>query len=225
MSILLNERKMTSLEIAEKTGKKHHHLLRDIKKMEISWHNINQTKFGLVEYTDKKGEQRPMYELNMFECLYIATKFNDEARAKLVKEWAELKIEKVYNKTPSSIDLSKYIERKELSKIEKRLEILEARQNNHAFALSYANQIETAKPFITRQEILNLAQVLAENNGVTRQECLSALYRMFHKSHGVNVYEAKNPTETCIDFFERKGYLGLLRDIMKEAMFSTPYAE
>lgn len=31
-----------------------------------------------------------MYKLNKTECLYIATKFNDEARAKLVIRWEEL---------------------------------------------------------------------------------------------------------------------------------------
>lgn len=28
-----------------------------------------------------------MYQLNKTECLYVATKFNDEARAKLVIRW------------------------------------------------------------------------------------------------------------------------------------------
>ena len=32
----------------------------------------------------------PCYVLTKTECLYIATKFNDEARAKLVLRWEEL---------------------------------------------------------------------------------------------------------------------------------------
>ena len=32
----------------------------------------------------------PCYQLTKTECLYIATKFNDEARAKLVLRWEEL---------------------------------------------------------------------------------------------------------------------------------------
>ena len=31
-----------------------------------------------------------MYELAKTECLYIATKFNDEARARLILRWQEL---------------------------------------------------------------------------------------------------------------------------------------
>ncbi|MDD3431190.1 MAG: Rha family transcriptional regulator [Bacteroidales bacterium] len=37
-----------------------------------------------------KGEKRPMYELTETECLYVATKFNDEARARLILRWEEL---------------------------------------------------------------------------------------------------------------------------------------
>lgn len=35
-----------------------------------------------------------MYKLNKTECLYVATKFNDEARAKLVIRWEELERER-----------------------------------------------------------------------------------------------------------------------------------
>lgn len=35
-----------------------------------------------------------MYVLNEKECLYVATKFNDEARAKLINRWEQLEIEK-----------------------------------------------------------------------------------------------------------------------------------
>ena len=81
---------MTSLEIAELTGKNHFDLMRAIRKMEPAWVKVNGCKFALVEYQDKKGELRPCYQLTKTECLYIATKFNDEARAKLVLRWQEL---------------------------------------------------------------------------------------------------------------------------------------
>ena len=51
---------------------------------------VNGRNFALVEYKDAKGELRPCYQLTKTECLYIATKFNDEARAKLVLRWEEL---------------------------------------------------------------------------------------------------------------------------------------
>ena len=84
---------MTSLEIAEMTGKNHFDLMRAIRKMEPAWEKVNGCKFALVEYQDKKGELRPCYQLTKTECLYIATKFNDEARAKLVLRWQELELQ------------------------------------------------------------------------------------------------------------------------------------
>ena len=85
-----SEQTITSLEIAELTGKQHCHVMEAIRKMEPAWVKVNQSKFRLIEYTDKKGELRPCYQLTKTECLYIATKFNDEARAKLVLRWEEL---------------------------------------------------------------------------------------------------------------------------------------
>ena len=70
---------MTSLEIAELTGKQHKDVMRAIRKMEPAWVKVNGRNFALVEYKDAKGELRPCYQLTKTECLYIATKFNDEA--------------------------------------------------------------------------------------------------------------------------------------------------
>ena len=85
-----NDERMTSLQIAEATGKAHKDVMRSIRNMESAWIKVNQRKFALVEYVDQKGESRPCYSLTKEECLYIATKFNDEARAKLVRRWKEL---------------------------------------------------------------------------------------------------------------------------------------
>ena len=82
--------RMTSLQIAEITARLHKNVMRAIRNMEPAWEKINGLKFELVDYKDEKGETRPCYSLNKEECLYIATKFNDEARAKLIKRWKEL---------------------------------------------------------------------------------------------------------------------------------------
>ena len=85
---------MTSLEIAELTGKNHFDIMRAIRKMEPAWEKVCQCKFALTSRTivQPNGGTRevPCYSLTKTECLYIATKFNDEARAKLVLRWEEL---------------------------------------------------------------------------------------------------------------------------------------
>ena len=81
---------MTSLEIAELTGKQHFHVMEAIRKMEPAWKKVAASNFRLGSYKDSNGQLRPCYQLTKTECLYIATKFNDEARAKLVLRWEEL---------------------------------------------------------------------------------------------------------------------------------------
>ena len=49
-----DDQRMSSLEIAEITGKPHNDLMKAIRKMEVAWHNVNQGKFSLVTYTDAK---------------------------------------------------------------------------------------------------------------------------------------------------------------------------
>ena len=93
---------MTSLEIAELTGKPHNDILKAIRKMEPAWEKVCQGKFSLTSRTivQPNGGTRevPCYQLTKTECLYIATKFNDEARAKLVLRWEELEMADVRRK-------------------------------------------------------------------------------------------------------------------------------
>ena len=90
MEEIARKETMTSLEIAEVTGRNHKDVMRSIREMEEAWVKVNGRKFALVEYKDAKGEMRPCYSLGKTECLYIATKFNVEARAKLVLRWEVL---------------------------------------------------------------------------------------------------------------------------------------
>ncbi len=91
---------MTSLEIAELTGKQHKNVMRDIRNMEPAWEANAGLKFELGSYKDVNNQERPCYLLTKTECLYIATKFNDEARAKLVLRWEQLEKERLMNIQP-----------------------------------------------------------------------------------------------------------------------------
>lgn len=86
--------RMTSLQISEITGKAHKDIMRAIRNMEPAWENVCGRKFALTsrEVNQPNGGTRETscYSLTKEECLYIATKFNDEARAKLIKRWKEL---------------------------------------------------------------------------------------------------------------------------------------
>ena len=95
-----SEQTMTSLEIAELTGKQHKNVMQAIRNMEPAWEKTCGLKFQLTSRTivQPNGGTRevPCYVLTKTECLYIATKLNDEARAKLVLRWQELEQERFY---------------------------------------------------------------------------------------------------------------------------------
>ncbi|MBR5747922.1 MAG: Rha family transcriptional regulator [Prevotella sp.] len=90
-----SEQLMTSLEIAQLSGKQHKHVMEAIRKMDPKWESVAGSNFRLGSYEDANGQYRPCYLLTKTECLFIATKFNDEARARLVLRWEELEREKV----------------------------------------------------------------------------------------------------------------------------------
>lgn len=90
---------ITSLEIAQVTGKTHAHVLRDIRNMEPAWEMEHGAKFGFMQQREDLPNGgyrlRPVFVLSKIESLYVATKFNDVARAKLVLRWEELEKEKL----------------------------------------------------------------------------------------------------------------------------------
>lgn len=57
--IINNDERMTSLQIAKITGKPHADVMKAIRKMEPAWVKVNEGKFSLVEYKDKKASLAP----------------------------------------------------------------------------------------------------------------------------------------------------------------------
>ena len=84
--------KMSSLEIAEITGKRHDAILRDIRNLLSQ--GVNAHNFVEVEYTDKKGEKRPCYNLTKKGCLILASGYDAKLREKIIDRWEELETEK-----------------------------------------------------------------------------------------------------------------------------------
>ena len=91
-SIELVKENMSSMDLANFVGKRHADLLRDLRKMSDAWEKVSKRKFALVDYVDNKGEKRPMYNLDKVEILFIASKYNDELRAKIIIRLAELEM-------------------------------------------------------------------------------------------------------------------------------------
>lgn len=166
MNELTNIRQtMSSREIAELTGKTHDNVLKAIRNMEGAWFKITGVKFNVSEYTDSTGRKLPMYELTKTESLYVATKFNDEARAKLIIRWQELetKVPKIDFSDPDTVLLLAQNWKDERQKriaaesaAAKKDEIIEIQHetiNDLAPKADYAEKVLTSKDTFTATQL------------------------------------------------------------------------
>ena len=107
------EQIITSLDIAKLTGKEHKNVLRDIRNMEPAWEKLHQLKFEQMQIRENLPNNgyrlRTVYALTKLECLYIATKYDDVSRAKLVLRWEELEKEDVRRKMEDGRDSQKLL--------------------------------------------------------------------------------------------------------------------
>lgn len=125
MDEIVKKDTMTSLEIAEVTGKQHAHVMRDIRS--LLEQGVNESNFGLVEYTDKKGEARPMYQLTKKGCLILASGYDALLREKIINRWEELEMkEQAQYQVPQSFAEALMLAAKQQEQIEKQAKQLEA---------------------------------------------------------------------------------------------------
>lgn len=84
------EQTMSSREIAELTGKRHDHVMRDARLMIVELHGESDLpKFGGV-YKGGNGEDRPCLNLPKRETLILVSGYNLTMRAKIIDRWQEL---------------------------------------------------------------------------------------------------------------------------------------
>lgn len=107
---------MTSLEIAEVTGKQHAHVMRDIRKLLSQ--GVAESNFGLGSYTDTNGQERPCFNLIKKGCLILASGYDAVLREKIINRWEELETEK-----------------RELSRKELALMVIQAEEEKERLAL------------------------------------------------------------------------------------------
>ena len=83
---------MTSLEIAEVTGKQHAHIMRDIRK--LLEQGVSESNFGLTSYRQAQpnggSKDVPMYQLTKKGCLILASGYDALLREKIINRWEEL---------------------------------------------------------------------------------------------------------------------------------------
>ena len=87
LQLLETKGTMTSLEIAEITGKEHNKVLRDIRD-ETNKIGTERAEaiFGLSEYKDTTGRILPMYVLNIQGILQLGARYSADVRYKLIEK-------------------------------------------------------------------------------------------------------------------------------------------
>lgn len=90
---------ITSLQIAEITGKQHAHVMRDIRS--LLEQGVHESNFGLMYRINKLGNgaerKDPYYNLTKKGSLILASGYDAKLREKIIDRWEELEIEKQKN--------------------------------------------------------------------------------------------------------------------------------
>ncbi len=132
-----NPQTMTSLQIAEITGKRHSDVMRDVRN--LLEQGVQERNFAL-SYTIRElpnggSKQEPYYNLTKTGCLILASGYNALLREKIIDRWEELESGKA---TPTA-----QLSRKELA-----LMVVQAEEEKERLLIANEHQQAT----IERQE-------------------------------------------------------------------------
>lgn len=103
---------MSSLEIAEVTGKEHKNVMRDIQTLLSQ--GVDKLNFERISYKDSMNRVRDAYQLTYKGVLILASGYNPVLREKIINRWEELETGKTEPKfsqqSPSQPQLSDKIQ-------------------------------------------------------------------------------------------------------------------
>lgn len=152
---------MTSLEIAELTGKQHQHVMRDIRS--LLRQGVCESNFGLmlnIKQLPNGGKREyPYYKLTKKGCLILASGYNAVLREKIINRWEELeKKERGQFTIPQSYsealllaaNQAKQIEEQQLALEQQKEELVKASQE----IVELSATITQAKPKTTYFDIM-----------------------------------------------------------------------
>lgn len=144
---------MTSLEISEMTGKRHDHVLRDIRNILNSIENSSPQNWGLENcsadtYLDERNRPREMYRLDKKFTLVLITGYSIPLRVAVVNRLEELEARASLN------DFS--IGRMSISELEL---LIENRLNQVIAERGLTNQRVIAAPVENQDDLFNPSQL------------------------------------------------------------------
>lgn len=160
--LIIKKETMTSLEIAEVTGKRHDSILRDIRN--ILSQGVDAHNFVETSYTDKSNRQQKCYTLTKKGCLILASGYDVILREKIINRWEELETkDRNQYQVPQSFAEALMLAAKQQEQIEEQQRQLEANSKeivelNGAIAemepkVTYVDMILASKETVTTTQI------------------------------------------------------------------------
>ena len=159
---------MSSLDIAELTGKRHADVMRDVRN--LLEQGVNERNFALVDYTDAKGEKRPCYELTKKGCLILASGYDAKVRERIIDRWEELE-------TKERQSVQQALPQTYLEALKQLVVAEEEKQRLTLENKKQAKQIEAEKPKV----------IFADAVSTSQRSCLVAELAKILQQNGVNI--------------------------------------
>lgn len=92
ITLISTKERMSSLEIAELTGKEHKNVIRDIRNLLCQ--GVAELNFEPGIYKDANQQNRPCFYLTKKGCLILASGYDAVLREKIIDRWEQLEVEK-----------------------------------------------------------------------------------------------------------------------------------
>ena len=166
---------LTSLEVAQITGKEHKNILSDIRD-EIS--KLGEERGRLIfqptAYTDNFNRSQPMFLLNYKGVLQLGARYNAETRFKLIEKIEQLQ-------KPMTIEDMIILQANEMKSVKHRIDIVENKVDNE-IRIDHTEQRKLQKA-VSIRVFQRLDVVDAE-----RKLMFSAIYRDLKDRFGVASY-------------------------------------
>ena len=151
-----NDGRMSSLEIANLTGKEHKNVMRDIRNLLDQ--GVAALNFELGQYKDANQQDRPCYNLTKKGCLILASGYDAKLREKIIDRWEQLETERQTGgfQIPQSNSQALLLAAKQAEKIEQQQKQLQ----QQAPKVLFADSVSASHTSIL---IGDLAKILKQN--------------------------------------------------------------
>ena len=170
-----NKNTLTSLEVAEITGKEHKNILSDIRD-EIS--KLGEERGRLIfqqsYYTNLQNKQQPMFLLNYKGVLQLGARYNAETRFKLIEKIEQLQ-------KPMTVEDMIIMQANEMKSVKHRIDVVENKVENE-IRIDHAEQRKLQKAVSIR--VYQRLDVISAD----RNLMFPAIYRDLKDRFGVASY-------------------------------------